>query len=206
MTSGTNGNHRVRVWNCVTGAETYPFILSLAITIQGIIFAVSQSRGLDGLFASGCSLISSFMLPGKHQRKPPLWDHALTIEHRNLHCSFSAAHLWAGTYTARSQEEAVSKARKVDSRHLLCCMDDTTFGYGIDHLLHSFCRLLLCLLVLVCRQVGRGRLCAVHAHVRRAHRMCRHHLHQVDEALYHRDEREGRSITHGLLSLCSHTF
>ncbi|KAF3025844.1 hypothetical protein E8E14_014742 [Neopestalotiopsis sp. 37M] len=54
----------VRVWTCVTGAETYPFILSLAITIQGIIFAVSQSRGLDGLFASGCSLISSFMLPG----------------------------------------------------------------------------------------------------------------------------------------------
>ncbi|KAI0138820.1 hypothetical protein BJ166DRAFT_473873 [Pestalotiopsis sp. NC0098] len=54
----------VRIWNCVTGAETYPFILSLAITIQGIIFAVSQSRGLDGLFASGCSLISSFMLPG----------------------------------------------------------------------------------------------------------------------------------------------
>ncbi|KAK9799277.1 hypothetical protein AB5N19_04633 [Seiridium cardinale] len=54
---------KVSIFSCVKGAETYPFIMSLAITIQGIIFAVSQSRGLDGLFAAGCSLISQFMLP-----------------------------------------------------------------------------------------------------------------------------------------------
>ncbi|KAH6655119.1 hypothetical protein BKA67DRAFT_226745 [Truncatella angustata] len=54
---------KVSLLTCVKGAETYPFFLSLAIVIQGIIFAVSQSRGLDGLFAKGCALISQFMLP-----------------------------------------------------------------------------------------------------------------------------------------------
>ncbi|KAI1867953.1 uncharacterized protein JN550_006760 [Neoarthrinium moseri] len=59
----TRGQAKPSIFTCVKGAETYPFILSLAITIQGIIFAVSQSRGLDGLFAKGCSLISQFMWP-----------------------------------------------------------------------------------------------------------------------------------------------
>ncbi|KAH8652389.1 hypothetical protein BX600DRAFT_553774 [Xylariales sp. PMI_506] len=54
---------KVNIFTCVTGAETYPFILSLGITIQGIIFAVSQSQGLEGLFAPGCRLISQFMWP-----------------------------------------------------------------------------------------------------------------------------------------------
>ncbi|RYP79527.1 hypothetical protein DL770_006627 [Monosporascus sp. CRB-9-2] len=48
---------------CIRGTETFPLVLSLGITIQGIIFAVSQSHGLDGLFKAGCSLISQFMWP-----------------------------------------------------------------------------------------------------------------------------------------------
>jgi hypothetical protein len=60
--------NRVNILTCVKGAETYPFILCLGITIQGIIFAVSQSKGLDGLFAQGCSLISQFMWPGTFNR------------------------------------------------------------------------------------------------------------------------------------------
>ncbi len=55
---------RVNIFRCVRGTETFPFILSLGITVQGIIFAVSQSHGLDGLFKAGCSLISQFMWPG----------------------------------------------------------------------------------------------------------------------------------------------
>lgn len=58
-----NQGGRVNVFRCVGGPETYPFFLSLGITIQGIIFAVSQSFGLDGLFIPGCSLISQFMWP-----------------------------------------------------------------------------------------------------------------------------------------------
>lgn len=62
---GTNIGSRVNIFTVVRGTETYPFILSLGITIQGIIFAVSQSRGMDALFAKGCSLISQFMWPGE---------------------------------------------------------------------------------------------------------------------------------------------
>ncbi|KAK7754889.1 hypothetical protein SLS62_003203 [Diatrype stigma] len=53
----------VNIFRCVRGPETFPFILSLGITAQGIIFAVAQSYGLDGLFKAGCSLISQFMWP-----------------------------------------------------------------------------------------------------------------------------------------------
>ncbi|KAI1103559.1 hypothetical protein F4804DRAFT_227935 [Jackrogersella minutella] len=61
--SNPEGKGRVNVFRCIRGPETYPFILSLGITIQGIVFAVAQSRGLDGLFIPGCSLISQFMWP-----------------------------------------------------------------------------------------------------------------------------------------------
>lgn len=60
----TDRRCRVNPFTCVKGAETYPFLLSLAITVQGIVFAVAQSHGLDGLFASGCEIVSLFMLPG----------------------------------------------------------------------------------------------------------------------------------------------
>ncbi|KAI0885133.1 uncharacterized protein GGS22DRAFT_139389 [Annulohypoxylon maeteangense] len=61
--SNSEGRGSVSVFRCVRGPETYPFILSLGITIQGIIFAVCQSYGLKGLFIPGCSLISQFMWP-----------------------------------------------------------------------------------------------------------------------------------------------
>ncbi|KAI1391043.1 uncharacterized protein F4822DRAFT_170951 [Hypoxylon trugodes] len=62
--SNLENNTRTSVFRCLFGGpETYPFILSLSITIQGIIFAVCQSFGLDGLFIPQCSLISQFMWP-----------------------------------------------------------------------------------------------------------------------------------------------
>ncbi|KAH9901903.1 hypothetical protein F4778DRAFT_131220 [Xylariomycetidae sp. FL2044] len=61
--SNTGGKQKINIFTCVGGPETFPFILSLGITIQGIIFAVSQAHGLDGLFKAGCSLVSQFMWP-----------------------------------------------------------------------------------------------------------------------------------------------
>ncbi|KAI0840090.1 hypothetical protein F5Y06DRAFT_285993 [Hypoxylon sp. FL0890] len=61
--SKQEGKGRVNVFRCIQAPETYPFVLSLGITIQGIIFAVSQAQGLDGLFIPGCSIISQFMWP-----------------------------------------------------------------------------------------------------------------------------------------------
>lgn len=48
--------------------EVFPLVLSLAITIQSIIFAASQSIGLQALLSSGCTLVAIFMLPGKRIR------------------------------------------------------------------------------------------------------------------------------------------
>lgn len=45
--------------------EVFPLVLSLAITIQSIIFAVSQSIGLQALLSSGCTVVAIFMLPGE---------------------------------------------------------------------------------------------------------------------------------------------
>ncbi|POR35229.1 Uncharacterized protein TPAR_04567 [Tolypocladium paradoxum] len=70
-------------WDCYTGAkrndprfrlrssllsvigpkETFPFVLSCAIVIQSIIFAVVQSKGLKSLLILGCTPVSQLMLP-----------------------------------------------------------------------------------------------------------------------------------------------
>ncbi|KAI1753368.1 hypothetical protein F4782DRAFT_92502 [Xylaria castorea] len=55
---------RINIFTCVRGSDVYPFILSLGIVGQGIIFVVSQAQGLDSLFQPGCALISQFMWPG----------------------------------------------------------------------------------------------------------------------------------------------
>ncbi|KAI3324937.1 hypothetical protein HD806DRAFT_459964 [Xylariaceae sp. AK1471] len=54
---------RVNIFTCVRGPDVYPFIVSLGIVGQGIIFAVSQAQGLDSPLQDGCALISQFMWP-----------------------------------------------------------------------------------------------------------------------------------------------
>ncbi|KAH8840677.1 hypothetical protein MCOR27_005609 [Pyricularia oryzae] len=49
--------------NFVAGADVYPLFLSLGIMIQGIIFAVAQSSGLENIFTAGCTQIAQSMLP-----------------------------------------------------------------------------------------------------------------------------------------------
>ncbi|KAI1466424.1 uncharacterized protein F4812DRAFT_78632 [Daldinia caldariorum] len=61
--SNPDGKQKVNAFRCVQGPATYPFLLSLGITIQGIIFAVAQSYGLNSIFLRGCSLISQLMWP-----------------------------------------------------------------------------------------------------------------------------------------------
>ncbi|GAP84035.1 putative Bile salt-activated lipase [Rosellinia necatrix] len=54
---------RVNIFTCVRGPDLYPFVLSLGIVGQGVIFVASQAQGLDSLFQTGCALISQFMWP-----------------------------------------------------------------------------------------------------------------------------------------------
>ncbi|KAI1435974.1 hypothetical protein GGR50DRAFT_274705 [Xylaria sp. CBS 124048] len=58
-----NPRFRITIFTCVRGSDVYPFILSLAILFQGVIFAVSQALSLDTISQSQCTLISQFMLP-----------------------------------------------------------------------------------------------------------------------------------------------
>jgi hypothetical protein len=44
-------------------AESFPFVLSCGIVVQGISFAVAQSTGLDHLLILGCTVTSQMMLP-----------------------------------------------------------------------------------------------------------------------------------------------
>ncbi|PTB62877.1 hypothetical protein BBK36DRAFT_1183782 [Trichoderma citrinoviride] len=44
-------------------SEVFPFVLSIGIIIQGIIYAASQIKGLDGLLILGCTSISQAMFP-----------------------------------------------------------------------------------------------------------------------------------------------
>ncbi|KAI1814533.1 hypothetical protein GGS20DRAFT_407436 [Poronia punctata] len=55
--------YSVNILTCVRDPDVYPFILSLGIVAQGVVFAVSQAQGMDGLFRDGCALISQFVWP-----------------------------------------------------------------------------------------------------------------------------------------------
>lgn len=44
--------------------KSFPFILSCGIMVQGIVFAVVQSSGLENLMSLDCSSVSQLMLPG----------------------------------------------------------------------------------------------------------------------------------------------
>lgn len=46
----------------------FPFILSIGILTQGVIFAIAQARGLEGLLILGCQPISQVILPGMPTR------------------------------------------------------------------------------------------------------------------------------------------
>lgn len=46
-------------------AEAFPFVLSCGIVVQGIVFAVSQAKGMEALLILGCTLTSQLMLPGR---------------------------------------------------------------------------------------------------------------------------------------------
>ncbi len=43
----------------------FPFILAIGIIVQGIITAVEQSKGMQGLLILGCQPISQVMLPSE---------------------------------------------------------------------------------------------------------------------------------------------
>ncbi|KAK6849849.1 hypothetical protein PG995_013682 [Apiospora arundinis] len=120
---------KVNIFTVVRGTETYPFILSLGITIQGIIFAVSQSRGMDALFAKGCSLISQFMWPGG---------------------------FWPRGHIPWCEIEAVSFERQMGSRYLPCHIRHHAHGHRARGFLQRRRQYLLRISILVRGEMGSG--------------------------------------------------
>ncbi|KAK0758588.1 hypothetical protein N5P37_008987 [Trichoderma harzianum] len=54
---------RSSVFKFIETSEIFPFVLSIGIAIQGIVYVVSQTKGLEGLLILGCTSISQAMLP-----------------------------------------------------------------------------------------------------------------------------------------------
>lgn len=54
---------RSSVFKFIETSEIFPFILSIGIAIQGIVYVVSQTKGLEGLLILGCTSISQAMFP-----------------------------------------------------------------------------------------------------------------------------------------------
>lgn len=54
---------RTHGFTFVGPAESFPLVLSVGIVVQGIVFAVAQSTGLDHLLTLGCTITSQMMLP-----------------------------------------------------------------------------------------------------------------------------------------------
>ncbi|KAL7962463.1 hypothetical protein V8C34DRAFT_325286 [Trichoderma compactum] len=54
---------RWSVFKFIETSEIFPFVLSIGIAIQGIVYVVSQTKGLEGLLILGCTSISQAMLP-----------------------------------------------------------------------------------------------------------------------------------------------
>ncbi|KFY24571.1 hypothetical protein V493_05155 [Pseudogymnoascus sp. VKM F-4281 (FW-2241)] len=58
----TSNSKKFFLW-AMHPAETFPLVLALGIVVQGLIFAVAQSYGLDSLMIDRCSTIAQFVFP-----------------------------------------------------------------------------------------------------------------------------------------------
>ncbi|KAG8349208.1 hypothetical protein FVEN_g12571 [Fusarium venenatum] len=47
----------------VKGRDIYPFVLSIGIVTQGIVYATAQAKGLESLMILKCAMVSQMMLP-----------------------------------------------------------------------------------------------------------------------------------------------
>ncbi|UQC82722.1 uncharacterized protein CLUP02_08212 [Colletotrichum lupini] len=54
---------RTHGFTFVGPAESFPLVLSVGIVVQGIVFAIAKSTGLDHLLTLGCTITSQMMLP-----------------------------------------------------------------------------------------------------------------------------------------------
>ncbi|RWA04154.1 hypothetical protein EKO27_g10951 [Xylaria grammica] len=146
---------RVNIFTCVRGPDVYPFILSLGIVVQGIIFAVSQAQGLDSLFQAGCALISVFMWPAVFI--VPYIQLAFAVE-------TTLRALQSNPFPPRSKWTVAICLTIV--KIALLATGLVTFFYSCTQFLFRFS-------LLVRGKMGTGRLCASNKH--------RHHLGEEDE-------------------------
>lgn len=178
---------RVNIFTVVRGTETYPFILSLGITIQGIIFAVSQSRGLDALFAKGCSLISQFMWPGEihtyssnsYQAMKPLTSSS------HLYRAILTSGVCPRGHIPWREVETVSAQRQMGSRYMSRHIRHHAYGHWACGFLQRRRKHLLRISVLVRGEMGSRRIHLVHTHLYCAGCKYLDHLYPVDPSRNH---------------------
>lgn len=82
-------------------AETFPLVLALGIVVQGLIFAIAQSFGLESLMIDGCSTIAQFVFPGKL----PSCQHDAVADR----CSNIFAFVYSHSFWCRMRHTIVTK-------------------------------------------------------------------------------------------------
>lgn len=195
---------RVNIFTVVRGTETYPFILSLGITIQGIIFAVSQSKGMDALFAKGCSLISQFMWPGElHSGNSSRATRPLTTS-SHLYRAIPASGVCPRGHIPWREVEAVPVQRQMDSRYLSRLLRHHAHGHRACGFLQRRRQHLLRISVLVRGEMGSRRIHLVHTHLYCAGCKYLDRLYPVDPPRNHRDVGESPRLENGILSGSGH--
>lgn len=89
-------------------SEIFPFVLSIGIAVQGIIYIACQTKGLEGLLILGCTSISQAMLPGKILALDTTLTLLLTTATSFISCSLYPTFLWAGDNRTGAEAAAVS--------------------------------------------------------------------------------------------------
>lgn len=101
-------------------AETFPLVLAIGISMQGIIFAVAQSIGLKTIYVLGCGTIGQFVFPGKlsplHAKVSP----SLT-SNSFVSSTIYTAGLWARMRTAIISDRTLQSERNIRCNSLPWC-------------------------------------------------------------------------------------
>lgn len=131
-------------------SEIFPFVLSIGIAIQGIIYIACQTKGLEGLLILGCTSISQAMLPGKFLALDNTLAQFLTTTTSLISCALYPTFLWTGDH--HTGAEAATVSTNIKMGHLCVSLPRSHWnsGHVCINARHRGSRLLLCISLLVC--------------------------------------------------------
>lgn len=105
--------------------NVFPFVLAIGIMVQGTIFAIEQSKGLDSLLILGCEPISQVMLPGTYPTVFCINVPSILTASSYFYCTISAIRFRHGNGPTCPPQTRICQLRQMDRlslrRHCHCC-------------------------------------------------------------------------------------